>query len=90
VSHDVTLTSGFTVREFARRNRVGTDRVRGWIRSGTVRAINTNETSCGRPRFIIPPEAVIEFERALQVQTPAPKTTTRRRRKSNEVDYYPD
>jgi hypothetical protein len=79
---------GLTVREFARRYRVGKDRVLGWIRRGELRAVNTAGVMCGKPRYIIPPEALAEFEKRRDAGPP-PKPP-RRRRLPEVTDYWPD
>ena len=84
----LTAGAGFTTRDVARRYRVGEDKVRGWITRGELKAINTAATLCGRPRWVIPPEALEEFERRRR-GGPAPKSRARRRRLANEVDFYP-
>jgi hypothetical protein len=81
--------AGLTVEEFARRYRVGADKVRGWIDRGEVRAINTAATLCGRSRWIIPPEAVAAFE-AKRAGGPPPVSPKRRRRKTAAIDFFPD
>jgi excisionase family DNA binding protein len=78
---------GLTVREVARRYRVGEDKVRAWIRRGELRAINTAAVLCGRPRWVIPAEALSEFER--QRAGGPPPTAPRRRRRQQAIDYYP-
>jgi excisionase family DNA binding protein len=80
--------TGLTVREVARRYRVGEDKVRGWIRSGELRAINTAATLCGKPRWVITPEALERFERGRMTTKPA--KTTRRKRRIEAIDFYPD
>lgn len=82
------LSAGLTVREVARRYRVGEDKVRAWIRRGELRAINTATVLCSRPRFVIPPEAITEFERRRTVAPP--KSPPRRRRRAPRIDFYPD
>jgi transposase len=79
---------GLTVREFAGRYRVGQDKVRTWISRGELRAVNTATALCGRPRWVIPAEAIVEFERR-RAAGPRSRPTPRRRR-SAMVDYYPD
>jgi hypothetical protein len=79
---------GLTVREVARRYRVGEDKVRAWIRSGELAAINTASVLCGKPRWVIVPDALAAFERRRAGGSP-PKPTRRRGRKEI-VDYYPD
>jgi hypothetical protein len=79
---------GLTVRDVARRYRVSPDKVRAWIRRGDLQAVNTATVLCGRPRWIILPDALAAFERPRD-STPPPKPP-RRRRQPEIVDYYPD
>jgi transposase len=79
---------GLTVRDAAKRFRVGEDKIRLWIRRGELRAINTASVACARPRFVIPPEALSEFERR-RAAAPPPQPP-RRRRRPEATDYYPD
>jgi transposase len=79
--------AGLTVHDVARRYRVGEDKVRNWITRGELRAVNTATTLCGRPRWVIPPEALAEFEArrsGAQVSEPRP-----RRRRVQAIDFYP-
>ena len=80
---------GLTVRDVARRYRVSPERVRGWIYRGELGALNTADTRCGRPRYVVLPEALQEFERRRQVAT-LEKPAPRRKRRTTEIDYYPD
>jgi hypothetical protein len=80
--------SGYTPRELARLLRVSPDRVRGWIARGELQAINTATTRCGRPRYVVLPHHLAAFERG---HTAAPPTQpSRRRRRAQAIDYYPD
>jgi hypothetical protein len=79
---------GLTVRDVARRYRVSPDKVRAWIARGELRAINTASAMCGKPRFVIPPEALTDFERRRDASPPP--IPPRRRKRTNLVDYYPD
>jgi hypothetical protein len=81
-------TRGHTVRDVARRYRVGEDKVRGWIARGELKAINTATVLCSRPRWVILPEALTEFERR-RAGGPPPKPAPRRKRPVT-VDFYPD
>ena len=54
---------GLTVADVARRYRVSPDKVRAWIARGELRAVNTSTALCGRPRRVISPDALAEFER---------------------------
>jgi excisionase family DNA binding protein len=80
---------GLTVPEVAARLRVGRDRIRGWIRRGELRAINTGRTRCGRPRYVVTPEALAEFERGHDATTPAARPR-RRRREPDRPDFLPE
>ncbi len=79
--------AGLTVQDVARRYRVSPDKVRGWIRRGELRAINTATVLCGKPRWVIPPESLVEFE-CRRVGGPEPKPPRRRARRVL-TDYYP-
>jgi transposase len=82
------FAAGLTVRDVARRYRVSPDKVRAWIRRGELRAINTAMVLCGKPRWVVLPDALTEFERRRDAGPP-PKPK-RRARKSDLVDYFPD
>jgi transposase len=79
---------GLTVADVARRYRVGEDKVRRWIARGELAAINTAAAFCGKPRWVITPDALIAFERR-RAGGPRP-TPKRRRRQPPAVDYLPD
>ena len=79
---------GLTPRELAAVLRVSPDKVLHWIKSGELRALNTASARCRKPRFVILPGHLEEFERRRLV-APAPKQA-RQRKKSTGVDYYPD
>jgi hypothetical protein len=78
---------GYTPAELGRLLRVRPDQVRAWIKSGELGAIDTARLRCGRPRFIILPHHLAEFERRRAAA--APKPVPRRRRPAGK-DYYPD
>ena len=84
----LTPAAGLTVADVARRYRVSPDRVRAWIRSGQLAALNTRDAKCGRPRFVVLPEALAAFERGRSVAPPP--QPPRRRKRTKQVDYYPD
>jgi excisionase family DNA binding protein len=80
--------AGLTVPEVARLLRVGTDKVRSWIRAGHLGAINTASTQCGKPRFVVLPFHLEEFIRRRSA-APVPKPA-RRRKRIDVVDYFAD
>src|SRR5437588_28717 len=82
-------TPGFTVRDLARRWRVSPDRVRRLITSGELVALNTRDTRCGRPRFVVTPEAVADFERRRQAAAAPTPPKPKRRMRTPLVDYFP-
>ena len=83
-----TPTHGQTPNELARMLRVSPDRVRAWIRDGSLPAINTAPARCGKPRFIVLPDGLAVFlkARSAAIHKPAPR---RRRQTSQDVDYFP-
>jgi hypothetical protein len=80
--------AGYTPNELARILRVNADRVRAWIRSGELPALNLASKRCGRPQFVILPHHVAAFE---QRRSAAPRPgPVKRRKRTTAVDYYPD
>ncbi len=77
-----------TSNELARVLRVSPDRVRGWIRSGELQAINVAAVRCGRPKFVVLPSHLAAFEASHQAAEPEP--APRRRRPADVEDFYPD
>lgn len=85
-----TLAPGLTVRDVARRFRVGEDKVRGWIRRGELNAINTADRRCYRPRFVVTADALAAFEIGRAAATPNVAKPQRRRKQTHIIDFYPD
>jgi hypothetical protein len=79
---------GLTPRELGKYLRVSPDRVRAWINSGELSALNTVSTRCGKPRYVILPHHLAEFEQGRQA-CPFRKPL-RRKRQSAAMDFYPD
>jgi hypothetical protein len=75
------------VADVAQRLRVGPDKVRAWINGGELRAVNTAAVLCGKPRWVISPDALAEFEKRRGGRPP-PKPV-RRKKRTDLVDYYP-
>jgi len=80
---------GLTVSDIAQRLRVGEDKIRTWIRSGKLKAINTAEP-LARPRYVVLPETLEEFVCARTVAPPPPTPKRRRRQQPATKDYFPD
>lgn len=79
---------GYTPREVSRLYRVSPEKVRGWIARGELRALNIGQNRCGKPRFVILPSYLSDFERGRQVFVPQP--VKRRKRETGLIDYYPE
>ncbi len=84
-----TPNRGMTPRETARFLRVRLDRVRAWIRSGELGAVNMAESRVGKPRFVILPHHLAAWEVARRAAQPAPKKR-QRQKQTVGTDYYPD
>jgi hypothetical protein len=85
---DARVARGLTPNELARLLRISPDRVRAFIVAGTLGAINVASTHCAKPRYVVLPHHLAEFERSRQAATPKPPP--RRRKKTLEIDFYPD
>jgi hypothetical protein len=80
------LARGYTVADLAKRFRVSEDKVRSWIRSRELVAVNTARRG-HRPRFVVTVEALAVFERSRNA---APPEKVKRRKRTQTVDFYPD
>jgi Helix-turn-helix domain len=78
---------GLTVSDVARRYRVSPDKIRAWISRGELPAVNTAAALCGKPRWVVLPDALAAFE-GRRSGGPTPKPA-RKRRKLHR-DFYPD
>jgi hypothetical protein len=70
-----------TPPELARRYRVATKKVLGWIRRGELAALNLANPGCTRPRYVISPESIAAFEESRRVIPDGGLTTTQRLRR---------
>jgi excisionase family DNA binding protein len=82
-----TAVRGLTPSELARVLRVSPDRIRAWIKAGELGAIDVARHRCGRPRYVVLPHHLAEFERRRRAAT-APRPP-RQRKRTLEIDYYP-
>jgi hypothetical protein len=80
--------TGWVIRQLAARWHVGQSKILAWIHSGQLRAVNVAANLSGRPRWVVLPDALVEFERR-RAGGPPPKPQ-RRRRRQVLVDFYSD
>jgi excisionase family DNA binding protein len=85
---DTAPARGLTPNELARLLRVSADKIRRWIKTGHLGAVNVAGVTCARPQFVILPHHLAEWER-LRSAAPPPKPP-RRRKRIPVVDYYSD
>ena len=72
-------TRGYlTPPQYAKQIGVDPEKVLRWIENGELKAFDAATRRGGRPRWRIPPQAVVDFERNRAAQ-PAPKSRRRRR-----------
>jgi len=76
---------GFTPPELAKQWGVSPDKVRAWILSGELEAIDMSKTQGGRPRYLIPQAAIEAFGACRSIQTPPEPPPRRTRQASDEV-----
>jgi hypothetical protein len=81
---------GYTVAELALRWRCSPDRIRSFIKRGELAALNTAVRRCGRPRYVVTPEALAEFESGRFAATTDPPKPKRQKKPKDFIDYYPD
>lgn len=81
---------GFTPRELARLLRISADRVRTMIVRGELGALNLAPAKCGKPRYVILPHHLAEFERGRSAAQPKPAPRRRKHQPAGWVDYFPD
>jgi Helix-turn-helix domain len=79
---------GRTPNEVARLLRVSPDRIRAWIQSGQLQALNVAAHQVGKPRYIVLPHHLAAFEQARAAAQPKPPP--RRKKQTGGVDFFPD
>src|SRR5260370_22176504 len=84
---DATI-QGYSVTDLCRRWKVGSDKVRAFLRRGELVGVNLATNLSARPQWRITPESVERFERRRS-SAPLPKPPSRRRPRPLEIDYYP-
>lgn len=81
------MTPGCTPSELARRYGVSPDKVLAWIRAGELQAVNVATRRTGRPRYVILPEAISDFEASRSV-VPRHRVARKRRASDPKVIQY--
>ena len=81
------LKRAMTVPELARFLRVGRGKLAKMIRRGELAAVNVAASGCHRPRLVVLPQSLEEFVGRRSTRNPA--KPTKRRKRTNVVDYYP-
>jgi hypothetical protein len=84
------LTAGLTVKDAAQRYRVGPDKIRTWIACGLMPAVNTASSTSTKPRWVMMPEDLAEFERRRRRGRAAKQTSRRRKQRAGQIDFLPD
>jgi excisionase family DNA binding protein len=80
--------SRLTPPEVAALLGVSVLKVRAWIEAGELRAVNGATVTTGRPRWLIDPAALAEFEASRSSRKPATSTTPRRRKPEGVTAYF--
>jgi hypothetical protein len=83
---DAAAGRGFTISDISRRFRVKRGKVLNWIRERRLAAVNTADPP-RVARWVDTSEGLMEFERQ---RTAAPAKPARRKKRTMEVDYFPD
>ena len=81
-------TRGMTVLEVAKYLRIGPDKIRNLIKTGRLGAVNTSTCRSGKPRCVVLPHHLEEYERS-NAAVPPPQPV-KRRKQMNIIDYFPD
>ncbi|MHC4404506.1 MAG: helix-turn-helix domain-containing protein [Planctomycetota bacterium] len=77
-----------TPPQVAKRYRVNSETVIGWIKSGQLRAIDVSKNpGVGRPRYRIDPTDLIAFENRRLAVSP-PKVSRRRRQAGSVIEFF--
>ena len=79
---------GVTPNELATLLRVSINKVLTWIKAGELPAINTASRQGGKPRFVVLPHHLAEWEKTRRPVAPMPRG--RRKKRTVEIDYFPD
>jgi hypothetical protein len=82
-------TAGYSVPDLCLRWKVGPDKIRGFLRRGELLGVNLATNLSARPLWRITPESVERFEQR-RTSSLLPKPQKKKRRGTQEIDFYPD
>jgi hypothetical protein len=74
--------------QYAERLGVKPDKVLAWINTGELRAVNTATFRGGRPRWRIPPDAIIAIENSRAAKPPVRVRRRPREKPPDVVEYF--
>jgi len=80
--------AALTTAEIARRLSVSTDKIRAWIASGELRAVNLATRRGGRPRYRVLAEDLAAFLAARAVAMPTARSTPRRVHRDKTITEF--
>jgi hypothetical protein len=79
---------GYSIADLSRRWKIGSDKIRSFLRRGELIGIKVASDPAGRPQWRITQASVEAFERRRS-SAPAPKPARRRMQRA-PVDYLAD
>ena len=80
--------TSFTPPELAELWGVSPDKVRAWIHSGELQAVNQAAKQGGRPRYRISRKAIEKFEARRSVQQEVARPRKRRKPADDVTEYF--
>jgi excisionase family DNA binding protein len=81
------IARGYTVADVAKLLRISPDKVRTLIKTGRLGAVNTSTCRSRKPRYVVLPHHLEEFERR-HAAAPQHKQP-RRRKRTTLIDFFP-
>jgi excisionase family DNA binding protein len=83
------MSSTLSVRDLCERYSVSQHTVLSWISSGELRAVNVGRRpGAKKPRWLISPQALEQFEQARTPTPPPPRARRRKRAESGVIEFY--
>jgi hypothetical protein len=89
MSEKADTTACFTPPKLAERWGVKPEKVIAFIRAGELRAFDVSvRPDSGRPRYRIPPDAIIEFEARRSVISPTKPRERRKKQPPDVIEFF--